>query len=759
MNQMDLNLSRRSLLQSSGALVILFSVVDAGGVLAQAARAIPGGKPALDPTELDSWLAIAPDGAVTVYFGKIDGGQGTDVAIAQIVADELDVPVARVSVVMGDSALTCNQGGASGSNGVSLGGSALRNAAAEARRILVERAGAAWNVPADRLTVSDGVIRVNGDATKSMTYAALIGGKYLHEKIGWNNQYGNALALTGKAKPKAPADYKVVGTNAPRSDVRGKVYGTKPYVTDINLPGMLHGRMIRPANAGSTPVAVDETSIRAIPGARVVRKGDFLGVVAPREWDAIRASQMLKVTWSDPVDVFPEQAQLYEHIRKAPVTKRQVTSEKGNIDTAFAAAAQVIEAEYEWPFQSHASMGGGCGVADVRADGVTVWTGTQKPHYAGEGVARILGVPADKVRAIWVSGPGSYGRNDAGDALMDAAVLSQAVGRPVRVQYMRNEGTGWDPKAPPSVHRVRAAVDAAGKITAWEFTSKGPSRVDTDSNESQPKDTLAGQLLGMTGDRAVNFGAPDGAYEYDNTRVAWETIPTLLAKASPLRTTHMRDPVGPQIHFASESFMDEVAAALKLDPIELRLRHVKRARDVAAIRAAAEKAGWKSGPAGTRRGQRGDVLTGQGFSYATRGATIIALVADVEVNRATGRVWARRMTVAHDCGLVVNPATLKTVIEGNIVQGLSRVFHEEVQFDRRSVKSIDWVTYPILDITETPEAIDIVLLNHPEIAPSGAGEGSTRIVAAAVNNAIFEATGIRFRRAPLNPARIRGAFA
>ena len=756
MNRPELSLSRRTLLQSSGALVVAFSLSDTGKALAQAAGST---KPPLHPTELDSWLAVGPDGAVTVYFGKIDGGQGTDVAIAQIVAEELDVSVARVAVVMGDTARTLNQGGASGSNGVSLGGGALRNAAAEARLILVERAGERLGVAPSRLTVADGVISVAGEANGSISYAELIGGRFFQEKIAWNDTYGNNLELSGRATPKTPDQYKVVGTSAPRADVKGKVYGTAPFVTDIRVPGMLHGRMVRPPNAGTVPVAVDAYSIASISGAQVVQRGNFLGVVAEREWDAVRAARTLRVTWSEPADVFPAQAQIYDHIRNAPVTRSQATRNKGDVDAAFARAARIVEAEYEWPFQSHASMGGACAVADVRADGVTCWTGTQKPHYSAEGVAALLGVPLERVHTIWVTGPGSYGRNDAGDAMMDAAALSREVGRPVRVQWMRDEGTGWDPKGPASVHRARAAIDAEGNVTAWEFITKGFSRADTDTNESEPKDTLAGQLLGFTGERVINFGSPANAYSFANERIAWETIPTLLEGASPLRTSHLRDPVGPQLHFASESFVDEVAAAVRADPVEFRLRYLSDERHAAVVRAAAERAGWRTGPAGTRRSRDGNTARGQGVAYADRNGTLVAAVADVDVDQTSGRIWVRRVTVAHDCGLIINPGTLRTVIEGNVVQGISRAIHEEVAFDRRRVTSVDWISYPILEMSEAPEAIDIVLINRPEIAPSGAGEPSIRIIAGAVANAVFEATGTRFRRAPLTPARVRGASA
>ena len=750
----DMSLSRRTLLQSTGALVVAFSMGDSTQLLAAAAGA--DGRPPLLPTELDSWIAIAPNGGVTVFFGKIDGGQGTDLAMAQIVAEEMDVPLSSVTVVQGDTGRTVNQGGASGSTGVRFAGAAFRVAGAEARRVLVTRAAEKLSVAADRLTVNDGVVSVVGDPSKKVSYAELIAGGYFHSEIGWNKQYGNPLALTSPAKPKTPDQYKVVGTSPPRMDVHGKVFGTTPWVQDVRVEGMLHGRMIRPAIPGASVVAVDEHSIADIPGAKVLRKGDFIGVVAPREWDAIKAAQKLNVTWSNVPDPFVDQAQLYEHIRKAPASKGD-KQEKGEVDAAFAKAAKIVEAEYEWPFQSHASMGPGCAVADVRADSATVWTGTQKPHFAAQGVAGCLGIPAEKVHAIWVTGPGSYGRNDAGDVTMDAAVMSQLAGKPVRVQYMRYEGHGWDPKAPASVHKGRAALDAQGNVLAIDFSSKGFSRIETNSTEAEPGDTLAGMLLGHKPARAQAFNLPDNAYTFENKRLSWETVAAMLPGPSPLRTSHMRDPLGPQITFASESFIDEVAFAVGADPVDFRLKYLKEPRDRAAVQAAAEKAGWKPGKAGTRRTRRGDIVTGRGVAYTQRTNTIVAIVADVEINEKTGAIRVPRVTVAHDCGLIVNPAALRRVIEGNVCQGLSRTIHEEVQFDRKGVRSVDWLTYPILDITEAPPVVDIVLLNHPEAISTGAGEATMRPLAAAVNNAIFEATGMRIRRAPLNAARIKAS--
>jgi CO/xanthine dehydrogenase Mo-binding subunit len=749
----DIALSRRTVLQGTGALVVAFSMGGSTEVLAQAPNAMGAtGGPKLHPTDLDSWLSIGRDGKVTLFFGKIDGGQGTDLAMGQIVADELDVPMSSINIVQGDSVLTINQGGASGSTGVRFAGAAFRQAGAEARRVLINRAAARLGVPADRLAVNDGVVSVAGDASKKISYADLVGGQRFDSKIGWNDEYGNALALTSPAKPKTHDQYKIVGTPQKRMDVAGKVFGTKPWVGDIRVEGMVHGRMIRPPVAGASVVSVDESSIAHIPGAQVVRKGDFIGVVAPKEWNAIKAAQVLRVTWSDAKAPFVEMNDLYTHIRNAPATNR-AGADRGEVDGAFARAARVITAEYEFPFQSHASMGPGVAVADVRPEGVKVWTGTQKPHFAASGVAGCLGIAPEKVHAVWVAGAGCYGRNDAGDVTMDAAVMSQIVGKPVRVQYMRHEGTGWDPKAPASIHRARAALDENGNLIAFDFYSKGFSRLETNSSEGRAGDTLAGMLTGQQGARQQAFNNPENAYTFANRRLSWETIGPLLAGASPLRTSHLRDPLGPQIHFASESFVDEIAFAVKADPVEFRIKHLSQARDIAAIKAVAERAGWKYGPHGTRRTRRGDIATGQGIAYARRNGTIVALVADVEVNTRTGAVRVPKITCAHDCGLIVNPETLKLTLEASIVQGLSRAIHEEVRFDSRNVTSVDWLTYPIVDIQEAPQ-VDIVLINHPELESTGAGESAMRPLVGAVANAVFEATGKRLRRAPVNPANI-----
>jgi len=642
---------------------------------------------------------------------------------------------------MGDTATSCNQGGASGSTGVSNGARLLRRAAAEARRVLVEQAGHKVGTP---VTVEDAV--VTGPQGR-ITYGELVGGRYFHHKVEWNKQTGNPMDISVPAKPKPPSEYKVVGKPLPRRDVAWKVFGTDEFVTDVRRPGMLHARVIRPPRAACQVRSVNEASIKGIPGARVIREKDFVAVVAPKEWDVVRAARALKVDWQFLEAPFVPMEKLYDHIRQAKVVQRQEPVKKGDVDAAFnAAGVKIVQAEYEWPFQSHASMGPACAVAEIKDGMCTVWSGSQKPHYVRDGVARLLDLPMDKVRTIWVTGPGSYGRNDAGDAAMDAAFLAKVTGKPVRVQGMRIDGTAWDPKGPACVHRARAAIDPGGKVLAYEFIAKGFSRQHIATNESQPRDSLIGQSMGIAPRPNQIFGTPAESYGFDSKLLGWETIPQFVEHCSPLRTSHLRDPVGPEIHFGSEQFIDEVARAAGDDPVTFRLKYLTNPRHQAVVKAVAEKAGW----AGLGKGK--------GVAFAERNGTAVALVAQVEVDRSSGRVWARRVWVAHDCGLVINPEILRTAIEGNVVQGLSRTLFEEVRFDRESVTSVDWASYPILEMADAPESIDVTLINRPEMAPTGAGEPTIRVIPAAVANAFFDATGVRMRRAPMSPEYVKAAL-
>jgi nicotinate dehydrogenase subunit B len=749
MNTMN-ELNRRDFLKATGALVVSIALP---GSIESALSQTASGKPPLLPNELDSWIAILPSGNATAYFGKMDMGQGVDVAVQQMVAEELDLAFERVNVVMGDTVLTCNQGGASGSTGLQRGGVALRNAAAEARRVLVERASEKLGVPAAQLKVENGVVIAG---TQRVTYGDLIGGQYFHHQLEWNKRYGNLLEVKGPAELKKPSEYKVVGKPFPQAVITEKVMGRQQFITDIKVDGMVHARVVRPLNAGCGLVSFDAASIQHIPGARVVRENNFLAVVADKEWDAVRAAEALKVEWSPQCQPFPAMANLHDHIRKAPVTKKETPVNRGNVDEAFKTAAKTVEAEYEWPLQSHASMGPACAIADMAGDSPRLWTGSQKPHYGRSGCAQITGIPIEKMRATWIPGPGSYGRNDAGDCALDAALISKAVGKPVRLQYMRHDATAWDPKGPAGVYTGRACLDATGNVTAYDFHGKGFSRQDVIQLEADPKDTLAGQFTRFGPKGNPIFQIPAEAYTFENKRCGWETIPAMLERGSPLRTGHLRDPLGPETHFASESFIDEIAQAAGADPVAFRLKYLTRARDVAVIKAAAQKANWKPG-ANPNRG-KGDVMRGRGFAYTERNGTVVALVAEVEVERKTGRVWAKKFWCAHDCGQIINPGTIITVIEGNIVQALSRTLLEEVRFDQNQVLSVDWATYPILELSDAPESIEIALIDRPEMPPQGAGEPSHRTVPAAVANAIFDATGIRMRKVPITPQRMREAL-
>lgn len=750
----DFMLSRRQVLLAGGALVVAFAAgaPEAGAV----SRAGGKARPPLVPWELDSWLAVLPDGSVVAYFGKVDVGLAIQVAIAQIVAEELDVACDRVRVVMGDTATTINQGGASGSTGLELGGMALRNAAARARSALLTLAAARLDSPIETLEVSDGIVSVRDAAGREAGYGELIGGRYFHIRLRWNGKIGNHLLVSGMAPLKSHADYRVVGTSVRNRDLPDKLFGRETYITDVRIPGMMHGRMIRPPMAGAVPIKVYERSISHLRDVQIVWHEGLLAVVATKEWTAIKAASALSVGWSSPAPPFPPQSALYAEIESAAPAAHGGAEPVGDAETALRGASTVLSATYHWPFQSHACMGPACALADVHAGRATIWTAAQKPHYVRDGVAALLGLPREKVHGIWLRGPGSYGRNDGGDAALDAAYLSRAVGKPVRVQGSRAEGTAWDPKSPASVHLVRGGLDASGRVVAFSYRSKAFSRENIASHPDDPTQSLTGQLTGLPIRTKDDFGVPQERYRFASRELSWEVVPALLARASPLRTSHLRDPLGPQLNFASESFIDELAFAARTDPVAFRLQYLADERGIAVIEAAAKRAHWT--PRASRTRPAGESMVGRGIAYARRRNTCVAAIVEVEVSRRTGRIWPRRWTVAHDCGLIVNPDNLRLVIEGNILHATSRALFEEVRFDPRTVTSVDWVSYPILETRDAPESIDIVLIDHKDELPQGAGEPATRPVAAAIANAVFDATGIRIRQAPLTRARMREAF-
>ena len=764
----ELKLSRREFLQSTGALVVSTTAGPfyIGPAMAQAAApAIVGPS----PSALDTWIRIAANGAVTVNSGKMDCGQGLDMAYAQIVAEELDVSVDQVTVTLGDTRLSPNQGGGSGSTGLRMGSKPLRNAAAEARRVLVESAATRLAVPADALDVVNGRVFVKADPSKGVTYAELIGGKSFGTQLKWNNAVGNGMDVLGQAKPKDPSQYKVVGKGYKRKDIAEKVGAKEHYTAHIRPANLLHARAVRPPVAGAMPVSVDASSIASIKGAKHFVKGGFVAVVAESEWDAVRASRALKVNWSDAPGAFVGgEAGVFDYIRNAKPTAANAIpmfGGKKEYDAkptmeALAGSKRVVEAEYECAFQSHARISPSCGVADVRGDRAEIWADTQKPHYLRDGIAKYLGLPPENVQVKWMHGAGSYGRSDADEAPYEAALLSKEFGRPVRVQWSREEGTAWDPKAPAGVISMKAGLDEAGNVTGWLFKAKGFNGWDVRFTAESPEHTLVGMLTGHKKWNAYNFNTPEESYQFPKHVHWWETVPPYLQEASPLRTAHMRAPQEMQSHFGQESFIDEVAYAAGVDPVEFRLKHMKDPREVDVVKAAAEKIGWQPRAPGLKVPNRIDkVMSGRGMALHAGYQSYAAVACEVEVNRESGQIWVKRVVIAHDCGLMVNPTGIRAALEGQTMQGISRSLYEEVHFDEKRVTSVDWGTYRIANMADLPGQVEFVLINRPDKAIGGAGEPAIACFPAAIANAVFDATGVRIRRYPMVPERVKALLA
>jgi CO/xanthine dehydrogenase Mo-binding subunit len=759
---MAMSISRREFFRDAGGLLLGFNLLDSTVVPHLLAAPLQNSVPPVPATRLDAWLKLDADGIVRVFTGKVEIGMGVETALSQIVAEELDVPTERVSFVMGDTARTTDVGGVGGSTSISQGARPLRNVAATARRVLLQMASQRFGVPLDQLQVSGGMVSAARDASKRASYGELAGGSPLNDVLKTSGQ-GFGLNVEGSGTPKDPRSYTVVGAPVLRRDIPPKVFGQYTYVTDIKVPGMLHGRVIRPTGIGATFVSLDESAAKAVPGfVRTVVKGNFVGVAAESEWGAIRAAKAVKVTWSAPTSVFTPHADVYHYMRTATPKATRETVKQGDASAALAGAARKIEASYDFPFQSHATMGPGCAVADVSTapDGITtVWTGAQKPHAIQRAFAELLGVPLDRVRIIWAPDAGSYGRAGFEDTAGDAVLLSQALGRPVRVQWMRDDMTAWGPKGPAVVCDIAAGLDAHGNVTAIQFTSRAFSGNEIAAIPGTAGNYLAAQLAGVAptygGDEFAEWGRQTAPYVFPTLHAVAHIVPSFASSSSPLRATHLRDPEGPAASFAAESFIDELAAAAGVDPLEFRLKHIDDERARAVLTAAAEKAGWTPG---RKARQSGDTLPGRGIALSTRNGSYVGTIADVEVNRRTGAVRVTRFVCAHDCGLIINPSGLKRTIEANLIQSLSRTLKEETTFDRSRVTSADWVTYPVARASDIPAVIDIVLVNRPDLPPGGAGEPSSRNAGAAIANAVFDATGVRMRQVPLTPARIKAAL-
>ena len=674
--------------------------------------------------------------------GKVELGTGVSTALRQIVAEELDFPFEKIEWIQGDTANTVDQAPTFGSQTIKRGGGQLRQAAAEAKATLLSLASARLGVPTEQLTVAQGVISDPGNPKKKVSYANLIGGQRFNRDI------------TGKLTPKSTTAYNIVGKPVRRVDVPFKVTGAHTYMQDLRIPGMLHGRPIRPPAFGAKLIALDESSVNDVPGlVKVVVKGNFVGVVCEREDQAIRAARNLKVTWEGS-QVLPPMSELHAALRRIPSNDR-ASANTGDVDGTLAEATKTLNATYHWPFQLHASIGPSCGLAHVKDGEVTIWSGTQGAHQLRPTIAQLLGISAANVRVVFVEASGCYGHNGADDAAGDAALLSQAVGKPVRVQWMRHDEHAWEPLGPAMVMDVRGAVDSQGNVTAWDY------QVWTPTHSSRPNASggslLAGSLAGISAGKANQSGADRNAnhtYDFQNNRVIVHWL-----NSSPIRASALRGLGSPQNTFANESFIDELATEAGVDPLEFRLRHLNDPRAKAVLEAAAKRAGWANRPSPQKGGPGETTRSGRGIALVQydRTEAYVAAVAEVEVNQADGQVRVKRVVVAHDCGLIINPDGLRNQIEGNVIQATSRTLKEEVKFDPSMVTSLDWTSYSILRFSEIPEVV-VELINRPDHPPVGAGEATTSAIPAAIANAIFDATGARLRTIPFTPDRVKAAF-
>jgi CO/xanthine dehydrogenase Mo-binding subunit len=743
---------RSAFLRGGGALIVAVGLPAAAWPSdAGAAGEAPQEWPLeVDPSKLDSWLAVHADGTVTVFTGKTENSQGNRTALPQIVAEELDVPVSSVHVLMGDTARTVDQGPTVGSLTIRLAGPQLRQAAANGRQALLALAATRLAVPVGNLRVKDGVVSPLGDASRHVSYGELVGGRLLGVAMpvrGAGRGFG--LALAG-AQPKAPSEYTIVGQSVPRVDIPGKVTGGYFYIQDVHVPGMLHGRVIRPPGLGSQLLGYGEPSH----GAQVVHLKNFLGVVADSEWDAIQAARDLKVRWSQWAGL-PTMDKLYSYVLDSPSLEDAVVSSTGDVDRALANAARPFGASYTTAIQTHGSIGPSCAVADVRSGSATVWSGTQGPNVVRSAVADALDLPLENVRIITFDASGNYGRNGADMATVDAALMSQLVGRPVRVQWSRQDEHVWDPKGPATVHQLRGGLDVQGNLVGWKHDAWIPAFFETTVIGS----VLAGRTVRMP---SIHLWEDPILYNIPASRQVAHyqgDIGSSQNDGVGLISAWVRSPVQLQLTFASESFFDELAAAAGADPVDLRLRGMKDPRMIAVLQAVAKAAKWQKRPSpGASPRAASGIARGRGVATSLRGGTYNAAVAEVEVDRKTGRIRVNHMIVAQDNGLTINPRAVKLGIEAGVVQSVGRTLYEQVTFDRSNVTSRDWHSYPIIRFKDAP-TVDVILLDNPNLPATGSGEPSVNPIAPAIGNAVFDATGVRIRSLPMRPSWVKAAFA
>ena len=735
-------LDRRSVLAGGGALIVSFSLTDAFAqdqAPAAAPAPSPPGSLKTSPM-LDSWIRIDADGSITAFTGKAELGQGFKTAFQQVAAEELDVAFASLTVITADTGRTANEGYTAGSHSMQDSGTAIQNAAAQVRELLVAEAARRLDLPAESLRTENGAVFAPDG--RRLGYGELVAGDMLHVKA------------QATSKLKDPATFKVMGQPVPRVDIPAKVTGGAAYVQDMRLPDMVHARIVRPPSYGAELVACDTSAIEKMPGVvKVIRDGNFLAVAAKKEFLAVKAMDALSAAakWKETARL-PNQDDLLAVLTSLPSQDSTILQHSNPA----AVGRKTIEATYTRPYQSHGSIGPSCAVAHLVGDAMTVWTHTQGVYPDRQGIAEMLRVPLPKVRLIHVEGSGCYGHNGADDAAADAALIARAMpGTPVRVQWMREQEHSWEPFGPAMVTKLKASLDDNGAIADWNF--------EVWSNTHSMRPGGAGAMLAAQ-HMAQPFAPPppkplplpEGGgdrnaiplYTFPNAHVVHHFIP-----AMPLRISAMRALGAYHNVFSIESFMDELATAAGADPVEFRLKHLQDVRGREVIAKAAEGFGW-------RKGQQAPQGRGYGFAFARYKnlAAYCAIATEIEVNSETGRPRLVRAVAAVDSGQVVNPDGLTNQIEGAIMQSMSWTLYESVTFDDTRITSIDWQTYPILRFNSVPDSIEVHIINRPGLPFLGSGETGQGPAAASIANAIAHATGKRLRNLPLTRKRIKDAI-
>lgn len=756
-----MSLSRRDFLKTSGALIVTFSLAPESTL----AQRLDGAS----SNQLDGWLAINADGSVTAYTGKCELGHGLYTAQTQLVAEELSVPFNRVKLIQCDTALTPDQGTTSGaqSHPTNFNQGALALAGATAREALLQMAATRLGVPVEQLAVKDGIVTAKADSSKKVSYADLIGGKKFN------------LTLNTRAKRKNPSEWTVLGTPVPRVDIPAMATGEFEYVHNVRVPGMLYGQVVRPPAYGSTLMSVDENSVKDLPGnVKVVVKKNFVGVVADKPWLAMQAANKLKAAWT-PGTALPKQNEIHDYLRnKKPARDTYVVNSK-DVDEKLGQAVKIVKATYHYPYQMHGSFGTSCAVADVQSGKATVYSPSQAVYPLRSTLAMLLGMPQENVHVIFKMGSGCYGINGADTVSYDAALLSQAVGKPVRIQLTRKDEMAWENYGLAYAIDERVGVDKDGTIIAWDHESWSPTLGGRPGGNA-PGNVVTGLLAGF---QPAPFAARSPAPEPTNFGNNSNAVPSYMSGTvsgrsggtgkirservlthdvpSPFFTGPLRSPARLQNTFAHESFLDEVAAQVKADPVEYRVRHLSDPRLIDVVKAAAKAANWDSRPSPRAAARRGGVMSGRGISCVLYEGDngYCAVVAEVDVNPDTGRVAVKRLVIANDVGPISNPDGLKNQLEGGALHGLSRTLNEEVTWDDQKITSIDWRTYRPLPVGAEIPKIETVLINRPDARATGAGETAVTVVAGAIGNAVFDATGVRLRQIPFTPERVKAELA